>query len=619
MPSTFFGLTIASSALGAFQASVNTTANNISNVKTKGFSRQEAILQAAQALKVNQRYGTAGTGVDVTAIRQVRDLYYDVKYWENNSKMCMYDNKLYYSQQIEDYLLDDDTMKGFTTILDEMFNALDTLKTASGDLDKRQQFISKSQNLVSYFASVANGFSKIQDNINQEINTQVYNVNSIAQKIATLNKQINNIELQGGYANELRDQRAVLIDELSGIVSVECTETEVRNSNYPDMYLGGTNFVVKINGQVLVDTFDYKELECVARDYKVNQNDNEGLYEVRWKETGVPLAVTGRNCTGSLSALFEMRDGNNKENFSATVKDVKSTRNGTEIVLSGASITDIRNMTMDSEGVIVVNNTEFRYTSFSFNADTGEYTFTLEKKLNSLEQQKLMAKKAEIGSSIDAMGVPYYMAQLNNFLRTFCMEFNNMQRQGLDATGERAGSFFVAMAKDGSEFSFEDYYKEYTLEDGYKTNNSMTTWGDTYYRLTALNFNVNDAAIHDPRLFATVLEETFNPDDVDKNNLVVKMLTLKSEVTMFRGGGADSFLQCLISDNSIDTQKSEIFLTNYTNLTSTVDMKRMSISGVDEDEEAMNLLKFQNAYNLASRLVQTMSEMYNRLILETGV
>ena len=88
---------------------------------------------------------------------------------------------------------------------------------------------------------------------------------------------------------------------------------------------------------------------------------------------------------------------------------------------------------------------------------------------------------------------------------------------------------------------------------------------------------------------------------------------------MFRGGGADEFLQCLISDNSIDTQKAQIFFNNYDSLTSTVDKRRMSISGVDEDEEAMNLLKFQNAYNLASRMVQTMSEMYNRLILETGV
>ena len=96
-------------------------------------------------------------------------------------------------------------------------------------------------------------------------------------------------------------------------------------------------------------------------------------------------------------------------------------------------------------------------------------------------------------------------------------------------------------------------------------------------------------------------------------------MDLKSNTIMFRGGGADSFLKCLVSDNSIDTQKAEVFTKNYDALTSTIDMRRMSISGVDEDEEAINMLKYQYSYNLASRMVQTLSEMYNRLILETGV
>ena len=227
MPSTFFGLTVAGSALSAFQASVNTTANNISNVNTKGYSRQQAILEAADALRTNMRYGTVGTGVNVVAIKQVRDEYYDVKYWESNADRCLYETRLYYSQQIEDYVLDDDNMKGFSQILNEMFDALDTLKTSAGDTDKRQQFVSKSQNLVNFFSGISTGFSKIQDACNQEIKTQVTNINSIAKKIASLNKQINIIELQGGYANELRDQRALLIDELSGIVSVECKEFQL--------------------------------------------------------------------------------------------------------------------------------------------------------------------------------------------------------------------------------------------------------------------------------------------------------------------------------------------------------------------------------------------------------
>ena len=614
MPSTFFGLTVAGSALSAFQASVNTTANNISNVNTKGYSRQQAILEAADALRTNMRYGTVGTGVNVVAIKQVRDEYYDVKYWESNADRCLYETRLYYSQQIEDYVLDDDNMKGFSQILNEMFDALDTLKTSAGDTDKRQQFVSKSQNLVNFFSGISTGFSKIQDACNQEIKTQVTNINSIAKKIASLNKQINIIELQGGYANELRDQRALLIDELSGIVSVECKETPVKNSNYPDMYLGGTDFTVKINGQMLVNSFEYNELECVAREYKVNQSDNDGLYDVRWTHTQLPLATTTYISDGTLKGLFEMRDGNNKENFKATVADSVNENGVTQLKLTGASIKDIKMMTMNDEGIITIKSKEYHYTDFSYDAETDTYTFTLDKQLDIFERRELVGKQAEIGTSVDAMGIPYYMAQMNTFLRAFCEEFNKLQWSGVDANGNDAGSFFVALDPvDGKELTFGDYNKDYP--------SSMSTKKDTYYRLTAASFGVAFAITKDPNLMATVSKEDYptSPDDVDRYSLVESMLKLKSEVTLFRGGGADDFLKCLISDNSVDTQKAEIFYENYNNITNTIDTRRMSVSGVDEDEEALYLLKYQYSYNLASRMIQTMSELYDRLILETGV
>lgn len=75
----------------------------------------------------------------------------------------------------------------------------------------------------------------------------------------------------------------------------------------------------------------------------------------------------------------------------------------------------------------------------------------------------------------------------------------------------------------------------------------------------------------------------------------------------------------MISDISIDTQESKIFEQNFLNIQATLETQRMSVSGVDEDEEAMNLIKFQNAYNLSSKMVSVMSEIYEKLIEETGV
>ena len=161
---------------------------------------------------------------------------------------------------------------------------------------------------------------------------------------------------------------------------------------------------------------------------------------------------------------------------------------------------------------------------------------------------------------------------------------------------------------DGKEYNFADY----------NGTDSMSSKNNTYYLLTAANIKVAYELEQDPRLLVTMNAPDV-PDSVAKQDIVEKMLELKSDIPMFRGTGADQFLKCLISDNTVDTEKATLFLKNYENIGETIVQKRMSISGVDEDEEALDMLKFQNAYNLASRMIQTMTEMYNRLILETGV
>lgn len=609
MPSTFFGLTIAGSALNSFHAATNTVANNIANVNTKGYTRQEAVRIAAEALRVNQRYGMAGSGVTTTEIKQKRDFYYDVKYWENNARVGMYDTRLYGMQQVEDFLCDDDFVKGFKTIMDEMFNSLQDVRNTPESSDARQAFISKSQNFANFFHSMTIGFTRIQEDFNQEITTQVAKINSIGQQISLLNRQINIIEMQGTNANELRDQRALLVDELSELVPVEVTESKVVNSNYPDMYTGATNYVLKINGQTLVENFEYNTLVCRAREQKVNQSDADGLYDIYWERNDVPFNAAGRTCEGRLKALFDLRDGNNNEAFQGRVESFTNGNGGSIVTIKNPSITDINGMTMNPEGIITINNRQFAYTNFSYDADTQTYQFQLRTNLSVEDQAKLTERSAIIGTNVDCMGIPYYQAQANKFVREFAKQFNEIHKSGVDMKGEAGGSFFTAEnVADGSEWDFSDY----------NGKDTMTTESNSYYLLTAANFKVSGLLERNPDKMVTMYKDDV-PDDVAVQNIVDEMLKLKSDVPMFRGVGADQFLGCLISDNTVDTEKAALFLKNYTNIAETIIQKRMSISGVDEDEEALDMIKFQNSYNLASRMIQTMSEMYNRLILETGV
>ncbi|MBR1622527.1 MAG: flagellar hook-associated protein FlgK, partial [Pseudobutyrivibrio sp.] len=265
MSSTFFGLTIAYSGLNTAQSQINTTANNISNVNTEGYSRQVVNTVASSALRVYQSYGTTGTGVEAESVTQRRDLYYDEKYWNNQSSLGFYEKKQYYMNQIQDYYNENSSNTGFTTIYTKMFNAMSTMQGSPGDDTVRKQFISSAKQLTEYFNQLSTKLQDLQNAVNDEIKTAVDDINAVAEKVAILNKQINVIEQGGGHANELRDQRALLIDQLSEIVDVKVQEVEVANSNYPDMQTGATYYYVYINGQQLVDTYEYNTLAVKSR------------------------------------------------------------------------------------------------------------------------------------------------------------------------------------------------------------------------------------------------------------------------------------------------------------------------------------------------------------------
>jgi flagellar hook-associated protein 1 FlgK len=87
----------------------------------------------------------------------------------------------------------------------------------------------------------------------------------------------------------------------------------------------------------------------------------------------------------------------------------------------------------------------------------------------------------------------------------------------------------------------------------------------------------------------------------------------------FRNGTAKDFLEMLLGDIALNASNANTFYNTYKGLSNTIDNQRNSISGVDEDEEAVNLVKYQYAYNLSSRMIQTLTQIYDRLILQTGV
>ena len=618
MPSQFFGLNIGASALSAFQASINTTANNIANVKTTGYSRQTTVLEAKEPIRVYSRYGSIGTGVAATEITQERSLYYDTKYWQNGANKGFYEQKLYYLEQVETILQDDEnSQKGFTSIFSEMFdNGLDTLKTRGEEKPVRNQFIHEAQQFCNYFNDLSNNLKKMQEDTNEEIKNTTAQINAISEKIAILNKQINNFEIRGGHANELRDQRANLIDELSAIVDVETKEYEVTNSNGDP--LGGTNYRVYINGQVLVNGNEYRTLDCLSTDYKNNQTDADGMYSIVWHDTGMDFATTGGTGRGSLDALFIVRDGNNSDNMHGSVDSVSADRKA--ITLKNPSQTDFNAINLPEKGQITIDSTHYTYDGWE--AEIGDdgiqkITFHLTEPVSEQAAARLPDSYMTCGVSVDALGIPYYQAQINEFLRNFTQAFNDIEKKGVDLEGNPMGSFFVARTTAGTDYDVNDWDEKVAEKNNIGAGTiTISSKDDSYYQITADTVKVNDKSLRDPSYFATS-SEIINGEA--KYDIAEELLTLQKDVKMFRGDSAESFLETLISDITVDVNKTKTNSQNYSNMATAIGNQRISVSGVDEDEEGLNLIKFQNAYNLAAKVISVMSEMYNKLINEMGV
>lgn len=99
---------------------------------------------------------------------------------------------------------------------------------------------------------------------------------------------------------------------------------------------------------------------------------------------------------------------------------------------------------------------------------------------------------------------------------------------------------------------------------------------------------------------------------------MIKLLTSKEKFS-FRNGSANQMLEMILSDVALNASDANTFYNTYNGLKTSIDNQRNSISGVDEDEEAVNLVKYQNSYTLASKMIQTLTEIYDQLILNTGV
>lgn len=615
MTSQFFGLNIAASGLRASNASLNTTANNIANANTDGYSRQKVTQAASNALRVFATYGCAGAGVDTLAIDRVRDSFYDVKFRNNEQLLGNASQKNYYNQLVEKYL-DDDGNSGFSTLFNKMEASLESVMTAAGTTETKSTYISQLKSVTEYFNNVYNNLQNEQADINAEIKLCADRISSIAQEIASVNKQINVIEMTGAKANELRDKRDTMVDELSKMVSIETKETPVIDENNPSRVTGATRYQIWIAGSYeLVDTYDFRKMICVARDEdgSTDQNDIQGLFDIKW---GYGSYKDGDNVNelsdftldsqligGELQGLLAMRDGNNGQYFHG--KSANAEWVGDQMVVTvevdASYLKDMTKCTIPKEGNIHIGPKDYKYDSWTYNGDS-TYTFVIDKE--TLTSVPDVGRGVQIGYANSYQGIPYYMAQMNEWLRQFSDATNEIMVNGY-TSDSLEGINILTGTMDTNSLAQYSYEQLTTLSEN-----------KGYYFLTGGNFAVNAVLLDNADRLATKADVTEGESEFMNLKKLKEMFDTKK---IFRGATSGEFLTKVLADVALNKSNSNTLEETYKSLENTIDNQRLSDSGVDEDEEASNLVKYQNAYALSSKMIQTLSEIYDRLILQTGV
>lgn len=224
MRSTFMGLEASKRGLFTQQTALYTTGHNISNANTLGYSRQRVNMQATPGFPtagLNQPTypGHLGTGVEAGSIQRIRDEFIDRQYRQETNKFGYWEARSNAISQMED-IMDEPSQFGLNAALEQFWKGLEDVSTNPENASSRKVAIERAKHLAQSFNYMDTQIKTIQGNLGNEINVSTDRINSILKRIASINKQIQEVEPNGHVPNDLYDARDVLIDELNSYIPV---------------------------------------------------------------------------------------------------------------------------------------------------------------------------------------------------------------------------------------------------------------------------------------------------------------------------------------------------------------------------------------------------------------
>ncbi|MCQ8119569.1 flagellar hook-associated protein FlgK [Methylomonas rosea] len=541
------------SGLTAFQRSLETTSNNISNANTEGYSRQRVELATRPEQFTGNGY--MGNGVEVANITRSYDQFISNQVRSSTATFHDIDSFYTLSSQIDNITADETT--GLAPAMKSFFDAIDSVANDPSSVAARQVMLTEAESLTQQFNTMSARFSDLRKRVNDNVTSSVQELNGFAKTLAELNvKIVSDIGRSSGkqLPNELMDQRDLLLTKIAEKADV--TYISQADGSY-NVFIG--------KGQPLVLGSAASTLSVVGDSNDVNQK----LIMLNGQDISKQLSG------GELSGNLRFRD---------QVLDPAQQQLG---LLATGLATEFNNIHKAGYDINGTTNVAF----FDLNSPTPQVKATV-------SDSSLVVSSAFVApTSASGLGASYRL-DVTATVPAATFSLTNLSDNTTTA-GLSAATLATTAATNGFSISF---------------SGGSLTIGDSFQ--ISPNFNAAakiklNSAITNPRQIAAA-SATGLPGD---NSNALKLANLETQAKMF--GGKASFTQVygqMISDVGSQTHAASVGRTAQETLLKQATSAKESVSGVNLDEEAANLINFQNSYQAAAKAVSVANSLFDTLI-----
>lgn len=590
---SFAGFSTALSALQASQKRLDITGQNLANMNTAGYTRQQLKVSSLNYTNPVSHYMNSpdvsvGFGVHMDSVTQIRDPYLDAQY-RGQMQKSGYTDALQTSLDRLSTLLDESHIDGihsaFTEILTSLGNIQDPAKI--NDPIYESELRTRMQNLTNLLNQ---GAQDIKDAANQEFSRldgtgtseqgAVQQVNDLLRQIGNLNRRIKENQIMGQPSLELMDERNVLIDELSSYIPIEVTYFKDKDHDG-------------------IDNADSSKTD-LSETYHVDSSGTP-IMKKEWPDD-LRITMQYRDDKGVLQTftLVDGTEGRGAENYAKL--DIP---NSSAIQTGNADPRDLvlNFHKLDASGNIAdPANPDVSFTKASrsqFASGSGSIQAGLD----------MLWKAGQTAN--DVRGYDYYMNELDKLAQTFADVMNKINIDGAskddniinDPNDDPKNHYILANREDNSYLDSSGNITITAANIGVNKN-----WVSGNVHISMAGDNATDTIMNMQEAMKTTYPHTGNlssilgtpAPDLDNNSFADYM----------------NHISTILANDSRGNQNA--LKTNVTVLNG-IQNSRDSVSGVSLDEEASNMMMYVSAYSAASRLMTTLDEALNTLINGTGL